>query len=184
MIADMLRGKQMDNFPYAIRKGVVIHRKIDRFTDEHPIVRHTKKIFNYSARRYDGIFLDIAYDYFLANDTSRTPENGWMNFSQWCYSEVDKRISLLPERFIKMFEVMKQDNWLYNYKNEWMIKRSFSWISKRAIYLPNNANIFADFTNGLQNIQNSYNEFFPELEEFVKEELRIISEVENDHRYY
>ena len=37
-MADGVRGKQYENFPREIQKGILLHRAIDTFTDAHPII--------------------------------------------------------------------------------------------------------------------------------------------------
>jgi len=174
MIADMIRGKQTECFAEEIRRGIFLHRQIDRFTDEHAVVRKVKKVFNKSAGRYDGIFIDIVYDHFLSIDKLREPTEGWLDFSEWCYKQVDEYRSELPDDFYRMFVRMKDENWLYNYQNNWMIERSFNWITKRAIFLPDDTDVFTDFIENYQVLAESYNQFFPELERFVKNKIHTM----------
>ena len=41
-MADGIRGKDYLNFPEDIKKGILLHRQIDTFTDSHPIYRMSK----------------------------------------------------------------------------------------------------------------------------------------------
>ncbi len=44
-IADGIKGKKYKNYPLSIQKGILLHRGIDSFTDQHPTVRlSTKKL--------------------------------------------------------------------------------------------------------------------------------------------
>ena len=63
MIADMVKGKQIEQYPEGIQRGIHIHRQIDTFTDRHPIPLDTMTIFKKSAGRYAGPFLDVSYDH-------------------------------------------------------------------------------------------------------------------------
>jgi acyl carrier protein phosphodiesterase len=47
-----------------------MHRAIDTFTDSHPAIHEAKKVFSPLVRLYAGAFVDVAMDYFLANDLS------------------------------------------------------------------------------------------------------------------
>ena len=44
-IADSVRGNQLADFPEGVRKGIVLHRKIDSYTDRHPVVTESKNRF-------------------------------------------------------------------------------------------------------------------------------------------
>ncbi len=42
-MADGIHGKNLENFPLDIQKGIILHRFIDTFTDAHPIFSHSLK---------------------------------------------------------------------------------------------------------------------------------------------
>lgn len=169
MIADFIRGKQIEAYPERVQQGIHLHRQIDEFTDKHPVVKETKLLFRPYANRYDGSFLDVSYDYFLCNDMDREPDDGWDNFVQRCYVEIDKCLAWLPTDFGRMYEYMKRDNWLYNYRYSWRIKRSFEGLTRIVNYLPDDADVYRGFESNIEKLQESYDLFFPELESFVRE---------------
>jgi acyl carrier protein phosphodiesterase len=45
MIGDFVKGTeaQMDIYPKAVKQGLILHRKIDSFTDQHAAIREAKK---------------------------------------------------------------------------------------------------------------------------------------------
>lgn len=171
LIADFVKGKQILDFRKEIQDGIRLHRLIDEYTDKHPLSLQTKMVFSDTAGRYNSPFLDISFDHFLAIDTIREPEEGWLSFSLWCYEQIDQRTEELPENFLRLYSYMKKENWLYNYKHTWLIKRSFDRLTERAKFLNNNANVYSDFENNYKQIEESYHEFFPQLIEFSKNNL-------------
>ncbi len=67
MIGDFVKGKKaLSNYPDGICKGIMLHRKIDLFTDNHSLVFKTKHCFPQNGRRYASVVLDMLYDHFLA----------------------------------------------------------------------------------------------------------------------
>ena len=42
-LGDFVKGNQLDKYPKGIRDGILLHRKIDHFTDNHPVVLESKK---------------------------------------------------------------------------------------------------------------------------------------------
>lgn len=177
LVADMIKGKQIDSLPESIQKGIMLHRQIDAFTDKHDINKSTKNIFAKSVGRYGASFLDVAYDHYLAIDKFRTPIGGWQNFADKCYSAIELRYKLLPQDFLNMFVYMKNENWLANYHNNWLIERSFERLKRRAKYLDEAVDVYNDFESNYTLIADSYNSFFPELENFAK---TIYSELYNE----
>ncbi len=65
-IGDYIKGNAYNKYPPLIRKGILLHRKIDYFTDSHPIVRNHKSFFYDKYHKYAGIIIDIIYDHFLS----------------------------------------------------------------------------------------------------------------------
>lgn len=169
MIADQVKGKQIESYPEGVQQGIHIHRQIDAFTDNHPTTQKAAKLFRASAGRYSGAFLDVAYDHFLAKDECNEPNEGWEDFASKSYQQISKYRELLPSKFCSMFMYMESENWFYNYRYKWMIERSFERLQQRANYLDDNANIYADFEKYYNEIENSYYLFFPELKKFVRD---------------
>lgn len=172
MIADLVKGKQVEIYPEGIRHGIRLHREIDAFTDNHPVTQEAIKAFRASTGKYAGAFLDIAYDYFVARDKENVPEGGWKLFAEESYMHIQERIDYLPDKFRTMFMYMQSENWLYNYRYEWMIKRSMERLVNRASFLPDDTPVFAEFKSHYDEIEAGYNRFFPELKAFVKKSLQ------------
>jgi len=176
LIADSVRGKQINDFREEIQNGIRLHRQIDEYTDKHQVVRQLKDVFSNTAGRYNASFLDISFDHFLALDESNKPSEGWDSFAQWCYIEIDKRLYELPDNFHQLFHYMKEDNWLYNYRYGWLIKKSFEKLTERAAFLDNNINVYKEFVDNYDIIRGGYEEFFPQLKNYV---LNILSKKSN-----
>lgn len=179
MIADYIKGKQIEAFDAEIQKGIRLHRQIDQFTDENGLVKQTKLVFRKSANRYDGAFLDIAFDHFLAQDTTYEPHEGWLQFTLNCYSIIDDYLPLLPSDFAKSYQYMKSENWLYNYRYLWLVKKNFLRFANHLQYLPhkNHSDIYIAFELNYRTIGDTYNEFFPQLQAFCQ---KLYSQSEDD----
>ena len=175
MISDLVKGRQIDLYPNEIKEGILIHREIDAFTDSHPVTQQAKEVFRASTGRYAGAFLDVAYDYFLAHDKENIPEGGWDVFAQRSYSYIQECADILPSQFQSMFVYMHSENWLYNYRNEWMIQRSMERLLTRANYISDDVPVFDDFKQNMPEIEACYNVFFPELKSFVEKISRGIN---------
>jgi acyl carrier protein phosphodiesterase len=168
MIADMVKGRQIELYPERVQQGIHVHRQIDRFTDIHPVNTEAVNLFRDSAKKYAGVFLDVSYDHFLALDSLNEPSVGWKNFATDCYNTIARYEGLVPPHFSTLFRYMKREDWLYNYRKRSLIKRSFRRLKQRASYLDRSAPVFADFEHHYAELQQSYNAFFPELKEYVE----------------
>ena len=172
LIADMVKGKQMEQYPEGICRGIYLHRLIDSFTDSHPVTIEAKEVFRQSAGRYCGSFLDVAYDHFLALDEYSIPAGGWHKFADNCYRAIEKQGGILPAQFCSMYVYMKKEDWLSSYGHSWMIERSFDRLKRRASYLAENAPVFAAFEENYEIIKESYANFFPDLKAYAEQEIK------------
>ena len=67
-IADHIKGKKYQAFSQGIQKGILLHRQIDSFTDNHEIVRKSKRRLHERYGLYRGVIIDIFYDHYLAKN--------------------------------------------------------------------------------------------------------------------
>ncbi|WP_143309749.1 acyl carrier protein phosphodiesterase [Chitinophaga vietnamensis] len=170
LIADFVKGKkQLEAQPPGIRRGIIIHRAIDTFTDQHPVTAQAKQYFKPAAGLYSGVFTDLVFDHFLACDTSRFTNEALFSFARYVYKQVNEQQEHLPPAFLDMFHYMQQFNWLYNYHTVEGIGRSIRGVASRAHYLKSSPElIFAVFMEHYAALQECYQAFFPELEAYTK----------------
>src|SRR5690606_38990711 len=67
-IGDFVKGAKMDDYPPEVTKGIKLHREIDFFTDNHPVVMKSKDKLRVKHGHYAGVVVDMFYDHFLAVD--------------------------------------------------------------------------------------------------------------------
>lgn len=171
IISDFVKGKSQYNFSDNIRKGIVLHREIDNYTDQHPVNKEAKKIFQKEYGLYSGIFIDISYDYFVANDNNLFPGNILKTFTQETYQTLEANLESLPQKFRSIFPFMKLENWLYNYRYDWGIANSFRGIIHRSKFINDELPAIKLFNENRQLLHQYYNEFFPELKNFTLNEI-------------
>lgn len=164
MISDFVKGRKQFDYPQAVQKGIQLHRVIDTFTDTHDATKRAKEIFRPHYRLYSGAFVDVVYDYFLANDRSCFEhEDALMEFSEFTYDVLLKHHDVLPEKYQMMYQRMKAQNWLFNYRQHWGIEKSFGGVVYRSAYLEESETAFELFLKHIDELQICYNEFAPDL---------------------
>ncbi len=175
MISDFVKGKKRFEFNEAIQKGIMLHRSIDTFTDEHEATKKAKHYFKPAVGLYAGAFVDVAYDHFLALDKNEFTNQSLLQFSLFVYSTIDKYQTVLPGKFALMFPYMKADNWLYNYNTLSGTEKSFGGLARRAKYLTGSDEAFNCFRNNYQVLQHCYNTFFPDVKKFSRKQFERIA---------
>ncbi len=168
LICDFVKGRTKFQYPIGIQKGMELHRAIDYFTDTHEVTQQAKKYFKPAYRLYAGAFVDITYDYFLANDTQQFfNANQLLLFSNKTYAIIDGNTVALPEKFEHIFPYMKNQNWLYNYQFVDGVEKSYQGLVKRSAYLSNATLAMDVFKQHTNELQLCYQIFFPQLKNFV-----------------
>ena len=169
MIADFVKNRDVARLPESIQKGIKLHRAIDTFTDAHPLIHEAKAPFRPLVRLYSGAFVDVAFDYFLANDTTENSQREWQEHTQRVYAVLRRYEEFLPEVFKKVLDKMQQDDWLYNYRNEWGIEYSFRNVVNKAQFLDKTTNVFPAFLANKDFLREKYEIFFPEIKSFAQD---------------
>lgn len=168
MISDFVKGKQQFLYPPNIQKGIQLHRAIDNFTDTHNTIKQAKELFKPQIGLYAGAFVDIALDYFLANDKNIFPSDNQLNsFAQNVYETLNTNHIHLPENFATILPFMQQHNWLYFYKDASGIAKSFSGTTRRASYINPTHTAFDIFIAENNTLQQMYDNFIIDLKKYT-----------------
>ena len=164
MISDYVKGKKQFDYPAAIQNGIKLHRAIDDFTDNHPATFEIKKFFKPAYRLYAGAFADVTYDYFLANDVKIfTTPHELKIFTENTYQLLQTQTEYFPEKFSKMFPYMQQQDWLYNYRFDEGLQKSFGGLARRAKYIEETNTAYQIFLDNKLDIQHYYKIFMPDV---------------------
>ena len=130
-IADHIRGNNYESFSKEIQQGIFLHRAIDTFTDAHKIVRKSKRRLHARYRHYDGVIIDIFYDYFLAknwSDYSEIPLDVYTNSIYSLFDEIKLNLPAKSQQFIKY---MIEYDILFNYKYKDGIEKVLNGMNRR-----------------------------------------------------
>ena len=130
-IADAVKGKQFEDYPEGVKKGILLHRFIDDFTDSHPTVLETKVLFRPVYHKLAPILVDILYDHFLAKNWAKYNNQPLQEYVDEVYSYLNNRKPEMPERIQFMLPYMIRYDWLFNYQFQEGIERALLGMSKR-----------------------------------------------------
>ncbi|HSF45392.1 MAG TPA: ACP phosphodiesterase [Chitinophagaceae bacterium] len=179
MISDFVKGKKKFDLPEEIQKGIILHRKIDSYTDDHLANKELKLIFRPHYGLYCSPIMDVLFDHFLACDETIFSEDALMQFTLETYQRLDGYVDHFPERFAGMFPYMKNQNWLFHYRSLEGVRNSLGGLSRRAKYLGETATAFALFEKNYETLRAGYNEFFPDLREMALASFQELTDREN-----
>ncbi|MDG1402232.1 ACP phosphodiesterase [Polaribacter sp.] len=174
-IADHIKGNNYDGFSEEIQQGVFLHREIDTFTDAHEVVRKSKRRLHDRYRHYDGVIIDIFYDYFLAKnwaDYSVIPLDIYTDSINKFFYEISPELPLKSQNFIKY---MIQYNILFNYQFKDGIERVLNGMNTRTKGKSQMNLAIEDLTILHQEFENDFTIFFKDLQNFTVQKLQEIN---------
>jgi acyl carrier protein phosphodiesterase len=170
-IADHVKGRAIELVDPAVRKGIMLHRKIDAFTDVHPSVMQSKIRLRTNFHKYAPVIADIFYDHFLAVSWKNYSAIPLTKYADDFYLLLKKHEALIPERTKKMLPYMISSNWLVSYATVDGLDKILASMARRTSFNSHMEKSAAELVKNYSLYQTEFEEFFPELEEFVIKEL-------------
>ena len=183
LLGDFVKGSIAPVYSEEVRKGIELHRKVDRFTDSHAVVRASIKLISPARRRFAGVIVDIFYDHLLAKNWQIYSAMPLADFSQNIYQVLQENHQLLPERLQKMLPYIIGEDWLTSYREVQAIDRALNRIANRLMkrFGRNNSllNSAEELTANYQQLESDFHRFFPDLIDYVKRQGEIAGGDEN-----
>lgn len=82
ILGDVVRGRELGDFPSDIALGIRLHRHVDALTDRHPRLLQARTDFPEGARRYAGILLDLVVDHVMARQWAQYSAEALPDFTR------------------------------------------------------------------------------------------------------
>lgn len=114
-MADSIRGKSYEVYERDIKRGILLHRAMDSFTDMHPIYRQSKHRLHSKYGHYSGVIMDIFYDHFLAKNWSLYSKIPLEEFTTDFYILLETNYEILTDKVKSIIPHMRNKNWLLSY---------------------------------------------------------------------
>ncbi len=151
------------------KQGIVLHRKIDAFTDSHPSVQELKALFPEHLRRVSGIILDIYFDHLLCKHLLFEQGDFIHKMLGQFYAELGETDLFISNRFQKVKSGLVNHEWLINYQHEEGYINAFRQIELRLNGKVQFATLSRDFLKTKeQRIIQGFFEFYPELIKYAQ----------------
>ena len=167
-IGDYVKGKDHHNYPPMVQKGILIHRKIDFFTDSHPIVKSHKALFHSKYHKYAGVVTDIIYDHFLSHDWHMFSDIAFDEYVENIHNWLNNSIEDIPLGMRKIVPHFIRNKWLHSY-------RTIEGIETVLIGMSKGTSLPAEYEFAIFILRKHYHEikhdfykFFPELIEYIR----------------
>ena len=132
LLGDFVFGRvALADWPDAVRREIVCHRHVDRYTDAHPSVVAARALFPDGLRRYAGILLDVHFDHLLARDWPRWDGGSLDAFAARAYRVLREHAAELPPRLHAIAPRMQAHDWLGSYRERGNVDHAVRGIATR-----------------------------------------------------
>jgi len=174
-MGDYVKGNDYLKYPEEVQKGILLHRKIDYFTDSHPVTRLSRGHISDFYRKYSGIVIDIFYDYFLASEWDQYSSIPLGTFVDNVFELLKKHHEVLPQGIKNWFPNFIRNNWLIAYSTIEGIETVLHRMSSRTSLPEKTREGIHVLRSRHEDLKSEFNRFFPDIREYVNREYGIIT---------
>ena len=114
-MADAVKGRDLSGWQTGLQQGIRMHRKIDSYTDNHPITLIGRERLRAHCGKYAGVALDLFYDHAIASQWAALSNEPLGEFARRMYTLLGAHASVMPERTQRMLTYMSRHDWLSSY---------------------------------------------------------------------
>ena len=174
-MGDAVKGKAYNNYPIQIRKGLLLHRKIDSFTDSNIFVKQSKRRLNSRYGHYSSVLIDVFYDYLLAKNWKLFTATALDVFINNFYQNLEDNYNLLHPETQHLARRIIQSDWMKNYTNLSGIEKVLIKMEGQIIHdIPLHLAI-EDLKNNLTNLEIDFLNFFPLIQEYSIQTIDLLN---------
>jgi acyl carrier protein phosphodiesterase len=171
-MADSIRGNRYLQYPDEIKKGILLHRFIDTFTDAHLIYRKSKHRLHEKYGHYSGVIMDIVYDHFLAKNWNHYSDEKLEEYSDSFYKLLQANYDILTEKTKGMLPYMMGRNWLVSYATLEGLEMILFQMDHRTKNRVHMHEAIAEIRQYYTEFEEEFTLFFEELEQHCIEKLK------------
>lgn len=170
-IGDAVKGSKYNNYEPDVKKGILLHRKIDSFTDHHPVVIESISKLRNAYGKHAGIVVDIFYDHFLSRNWGKYSSEDRMEYIQKAYQILMAHNTMLPNEVMRYLPYMISNDWLSSYIHMESMEMILNGMARRTSLPDESLEAMKILKNNYYLFDNEFNAFFIELIQYVSENL-------------
>ena len=176
-MADSIKGNDYEKYAPEIKKGILLHRHIDSFTDSHPIYRRSKHRLHEKYGHYSGVIMDILYDHFLAKNWSKYSNEKLEDYANDFYQLLQDNYDILTERIKGMMPYMIARNWFVSYATIAGLEMILFQMDYKTKHRANMQEAIVELQDFYTEFESEFFQFFEELIISCQQKIAELNEV-------
>lgn len=175
-LADFLKNHHLQVLSPPVLTGIMLHRRMDSYTDQHPLVLQGARRLYEKHHKYAPVLMDIYYDYLLTQNWSTYASVPLTDFVELVYAILQKHMHKFPSPIDERTAYLIQHNWLMSYTTLEGLASTF----ERMKYRVSKPILLDDGVSSLKEhyeaLNEEFNQFFPEIIGWVAQEMGSVGE--------
>lgn len=169
-IGDSVKGRAYLNYPASIKKGILMHRAIDYFTDCHESTKVCSQLLQPGYGRYSGVVTDVLFDHFLASEWQLYyPDISLKNFVTNAHMVLLRYYFTLPNDVKGFLPFMISSRRLENYKHLWGIEKSLEIMSHHTSLPPKAAFAMECLNDNYQIFRENFRTLYADIQVYLQD---------------
>lgn len=170
-IADSVKGSKFKAYPEGIAKGIMLHRAIDFYSDNHSVFLKSIERLRPNYHKYAGVIVDIFYDHFLAKNWKDYSDKPLEQYAYEVHALMLENILHMPAKALMFLKYAISTNRLVTYGTLEGIEEVLYGMSRRIKFKSNMEFAINDLKEHYPLFENEFRIFFEEIRKHVREWL-------------
>jgi acyl carrier protein phosphodiesterase len=170
MLGDFVHGRIPAELRPGVQAGLRLHRAIDVFTDDHPVVVALRAQFQAPYRRFAGIIIDVWFDHLLARDFASWSAVSLAVFSERLNTLLELHAAELPDALRRFAAYMRAHDLPRAYAERTVLARVFAGMSARFSRANPLASALQETARIEDALASAFSAFFPELLRYAQQQ--------------
>ncbi|MGE8294573.1 MAG: ACP phosphodiesterase [Pseudomonas sp.] len=170
LYGDFVKGPLNGRWPAQIEAAIRLHRRIDAFTDSHPLQAQARARFPLERRRMAGMLLDLFFDHCLARDWQTYAAQPLDQFTGRVYRVLAAEPQL-PGRLALMAPRMAEQDWLGSYREFAVLEQVIAGMQRRLSRPQLLDGSLIELERLYEPLSEDFRAFYPELMAFARAQL-------------
>lgn len=177
LLGDFVKGPLRGGHIRPVENGIILHRRIDAFTDRHQLLKHSHQEFEPVFRRYSGIMTDVVFDHFLSKHWEKFHPQPLVDFSEEVFKLL-RNNPVLSAPAQKMADALDRNKLFALYRDWDTVNSALTHIGQRLKGVNPLDTAAHELHRHYTMLEETFFEFYQQLQYYVEQQRQIIA-IEN-----